>query len=59
MNSLEVGQLIVVCVDAGTEEEAGIAAIDNLRTLPKLDKVGLILLITGGDEAMYLLWPSS
>ena len=39
VNCLQVGKLVVVRVDAGAEEEACIAAVDNLGALAKLDKV--------------------
>lgn len=51
MDGLEVSELVVVCVDAGAEEEAGVAAVDNL-VVAEFDKVGLVLLVAGGDEAV-------
>lgn len=53
MDGLEVGELVVVCVDAGAEEEAGVAAVDDL-VVAELDKVGLVLLVARGDEAVDL-----
>ena len=50
---LEVGELIVICVDADTKEEAGVAAVDDF-VVAKLDKVGLVLLVARRDEAMDL-----
>lgn len=51
MDGLEKGELVVVCVDAGAEEEAGVAAVDDL-VVAELDKVGLVLLVARGDEAV-------
>lgn len=51
VNCLEVGEFVVVGVDAGAEEEAGVAAVDDL-IISELDKIGLVLLIAGGDEAV-------
>lgn len=53
VDGLEVGELVVVCVDAGAEEEAGVAAVDDL-VVAELDEVGLVLLVAGGDEAVHL-----
>ena len=53
VDGLEVGELVVVCVDAGAEEEAGVAAVDDL-VVAELDKVGLVLLVAGRDEAVDL-----
>lgn len=55
VDGLEVGQLVVVGVDAHTEEETGVAPIDDL-VVPELDEVGLVLLIPGRDEAMDLIF---
>ncbi len=46
MDGLEVGELVVVGVDAGAEEEAGVAPVDDL-VVAELDKVGLVLLVAG------------
>ena len=51
MDGLEVGELVIVCVDAGAEEEARVAAVDDL-VVAELDKVGLVLLVAGGHEAV-------
>lgn len=51
VDGLEEGELVVVCVDASAEEEARIAAVDNL-VVAELDKVGLVLLVARGDEAV-------
>lgn len=53
VDGLEVCELVVVCVDADAEEEAGVAAVDDL-VLAELDKVGLVLLVAGRDEAVDL-----
>lgn len=53
VDGLEEGELVVVCVDAGAEEEAGVAAVDDL-VVAELDEVGLVLLVAGGDEAVDL-----
>jgi hypothetical protein len=52
VDGLEEGELVVVCVDAGAEEEAGVAAVDDL-VVAELDKVGLVLLVARGDEAVH------
>lgn len=51
MDGLKEGKLVVVCVDAGAEEEAGVAAVDDL-VIAELDKVGLVLLVARGDKAV-------
>lgn len=53
VDGLEVGELVVVCVDADAEEEAGVAAVDDL-VVAELDKVGLVFLVAGRDEAVDL-----
>lgn len=53
VDGLEEGELVVIGVDAGAEEEAGVAAVDDL-VVAELDKVGLVLLVAGGDEAVDL-----
>lgn len=50
---LEVGELVVVCVDAGAEEEPRVAAVDDL-VVAELDEVGLVLLVARGDEPVDL-----
>jgi hypothetical protein len=44
VDALEVGELVVVGVDAGAEEEAGIPPVDDL-VVPELDEVGLVFLV--------------
>jgi hypothetical protein len=51
VNSLEECELVIVCVDAGAEEETGVAAVDDL-VVTELDKVGLVFLIAGRYEAV-------
>ncbi len=53
VDGLEVGELIVICVDADAKEEAGVAAVDDF-VVAKLDKVGLVLLVARRDEAVDL-----
>lgn len=54
VNGLEVGQLVVVDVDAGAEEEARVPAVDDLGRVAELDKVGLVLLVARRDQAVDL-----
>lgn len=53
MYGLEIRQLVVIGVDADAEEEAGVAAVDDLQ-VAELDEVGLVLLVAGGDQAVDL-----
>lgn len=53
VDGLEVGELVVIRVDARAEEEAGVAAVDDL-VVSELDKVGLVLLVARRHEAVYL-----
>ena len=53
VDGFEVRQLVVVGVDARAEEEAGVAAVDDLVGA-ELDEVGLVLLVAGGYEAVDL-----
>jgi SpoU rRNA methylase family enzyme len=55
---LEVRQLVIVRVDAGAEEEAGVPAVYDLGHVAELDEVGLVLLIAGRNEAVDL-WARS
>ena len=54
VNRLQIGELVVVRVDARAKEEAGVAAVDDLGPLAELDEVGLVFLIAWGDEAVDL-----
>jgi hypothetical protein len=47
MNSLQISQLVIICVDAGAEEEACVAAVDDF-VLSELDEVALVFLVAGG-----------
>jgi hypothetical protein len=51
---LKVCELVVVCINACAEEETSVSAINNLGHVAKFDKVGLVLLIAGRDEAVDL-----
>ncbi len=53
MDRLEVGQLVVVGVDARAEEEPRVPPVDEL-VVAELDEVGLVLLVARGDEAVDL-----
>jgi hypothetical protein len=54
VDGLEEGELVVVGVDAGAEEEARVPPVDDL-VVAELDKVGLVLLVSGRDEAVDLV----
>ena len=54
VDRLEVGQLVIVGVDAGAEEEAGVPPVDDL-VVAELDEVGLVFLVAGRYEAVNLL----
>ncbi len=53
VDRLEVGELVVVGVDARAKEEPRVAAVDEL-VVAELDEVGLVFLVAGGDEAVDL-----
>ncbi len=53
MDGLQVSQLVVVRIHADAEEEPGVAPVDDFEG-SELDKVGLVLLITGSNEAVDL-----
>ncbi|KAF7557343.1 hypothetical protein G7046_g6070 [Stylonectria norvegica] len=53
VDGLEVGQLVVVGVDAGAEEEPRVPPVDNL-VVAELDEVGLVLLVARRHEPVYL-----
>ena len=53
VDSLEEGELVVVGVDAGAEEEARVPPVDDL-VVAELDKVRLVLLVSRRDEAVDL-----
>ena len=54
VDGFQVGELVVVGVDAGAEEEAGVAAVDDFAAAPELDEVGLVFLVARGDEPVDL-----
>lgn len=54
MYRLQIRQLIVVRVYAGTEKQARISSVHDLRRVSEFDEVGLVLLIARGNEAMDL-----
>lgn len=54
VDSLEVGQLIVIGVDTRAEEEACVATVDDL-VVAKLDEVGLVFLVTRCYKPMDLM----
>ena len=39
-------------VNTSTEEQASIASVDNLEIVPKLNKIGLVFLVTWSDKAV-------
>ena len=51
MNGLEVGELVIVGVDASAEEEPRVATVDDL-VVAEFDKVGLVLLVARRDKAV-------
>lgn len=53
MDRLEIGQFVVVGIDAKTEEEARVSTIDDLE-VAELNKVGLIFLVPWCDKTMDL-----
>ena len=69
MNSLKIGKFVIVGVYADTEKQAGVSPVDNfvvselvsrsasmcmwMRPRTYLDKVGLILLVSGGDYPVH------
>ena len=53
MNRFQIRQLVIVGVDADTEEEPGITPVNNLEG-PELNEVGLVLLVPGRDESVDL-----
>jgi len=53
MYRLQIRKLVIVRVDACTEEEACVAAVDDL-VVAELDEIGLVLLVAGRYEAVDL-----
>lgn len=54
MDSLQVRKLIVISVHANAEEQPRVSAVDNLSAAAELDKIRLVFLVSGSDEAMDL-----
>ena len=54
MYCLQIRQLVIICIDTNTKEQACVAPINYFRTPPELYEVGLIFLVSGGDEAVDL-----
>jgi hypothetical protein len=54
VDGLEIGELVVVGVDAGAKEEPRVPPVDEL-VVAELDEVGLVFLVARGDEAVDLL----
>lgn len=55
VDRLEVGELVVVGVDARAEEEPRVPPVHDL-VVAELDEVGLVFLVAGGYEAVDLFW---
>lgn len=55
VDGLEVGELVVVGVDAGAEEEARVAAVNDL-VVTELDEVGLVFLVARCNKAVDLMF---
>lgn len=54
MDRLQIRQFVVVLVDTGAEEQAGVPAINDFQIISEFDKVGLMLLIPRSNEAVDL-----
>ena len=54
MDGFQVRQLVVIGVDADTEEQPRVSAVDDLGAAAELDEIGLVFLVSGCDEAMDL-----
>ena len=54
MDRFQIRELVIVLVDTSAKEEAGIPSVDDFEVVPKLDEVGLMLLVTWSDEAVDL-----
>ena len=52
--SLQVCELVIIRIDASAEEQPCVPPVHNLGHVAELDKVGLVLLVAGGDEAVDL-----
>lgn len=49
MYGLQIRQLVIIRIDTDTEEQPGVASIDDLQRT-KFDEVGLMFLISRRDE---------
>jgi len=54
VDSLQIRQLVVICVDTCAEEEAGVPAVYDLGHIAEFDEVGLVFLVARGYEAVDL-----
>ena len=54
MYCLQIRQFVIVRVDACTEEQPGVSPVYYLGHIPEFDKVGLMLLVAGRNEAVDL-----
>lgn len=53
MYSLEVGQLVIVGIDAYAKEQSRVSPVDDL-VVAELDEIALVLLVAWGYEAVDL-----
>ncbi len=58
VDGLEVGQLVVVRVDARAEEQAGVPPVHDL-VVPELHEVRLVLLVPRRDQPVHLYPPKT
>ena len=54
MYSLEIRQLVVICIDTDTKEQPCISPIYHLGTAFELNEIGLVFLIPGSNQTMDL-----
>ena len=54
MYRLQIRQLVIICIDARAEEQACVPPVHDLGHVAELDKVGLVLLVARGYEAVHL-----
>lgn len=52
MYRLQIRQLIIIRIDARAEEESSIASVNDFGGAAEFDKVGLVFLVAGCDEAV-------
>ncbi|KAI7288120.1 hypothetical protein KC345_g6 [Hortaea werneckii] len=55
VDGFQIGQLVVVGIDTGTEEESGVATVDDLAAAAELDEVGLVLIFSSSLYGLYHL----